>query len=363
MTTLATISIREAYGIRRFLYPLNAKFELPSGCPTTGLGLRRPDGQPVPLQVTPDEGGGEGAVRLDFALSMAPFEELELLILDCAPDETPDDPLRITAAARFRSEQRRFSIEFDRAGRLHHATYDGREHLRDRSVLTRNGESATAVGSSSFASGPLAARMSAGGQYSDGCRFLTDLEITAYKSWVALRHTLGRTQGDEEVSFVLPLAVSSPAVACDFGAGGGLYGRIQTGSAPEVVWRTDFPDTGGAHFSLSTAGRIDYEGTTRAGAEGGSQRWFHLIDRDKALAVAITQVPPRCRSMLVTLRESGDVIVSFQMADSLAGQAVFGLCYHFLNDIPAIAAATNPQSILLPPVVEVTGVSRKSSLS
>ena len=33
--------------------------------------------------------------------------------------------------------------------------------------------------------------------------------------------------------------------------------------------------------------------------------------------------------------------------------AEFGVCYHFLNDIPAIAAATNPQSILLPPTVEV----------
>ncbi len=359
MNTLGSISVRETDGIRRFLYPLSANFALPSGCPATGLGLRRPDGQPVPLQVTPEEGGDESTVRLDFALSMAPFEELELLLLDGAPDEPPDDPLRIKTAARFRSEQRRFSIEFDRAGRLHHATYDGRQHLRDKSVLTRNGESATAVGNSSFASGPLAARMSAAGQYSDGCRFLTELEITAYKSWATLRHTLVRAQGDEVISFVLPLAVSSPVLTCDFGAGGGLYGRIQTGSAPEVVWRTDFPDTGGAHFSLATAGRIDYEGRTHGGAEGGSQHWFHLIDRDKALAVAITQVPTRCRSMLVTLRESGDVIVSFQLADSLAGPAVFGVCYHFLNDIPAIAAATNPQSILLPPVVEVTGAFRK----
>ena len=33
--------------------------------------------------------------------------------------------------------------------------------------------------------------------------------------------------------------------------------------------------------------------------------------------------------------------------------AEFGVCYHFLNNMPAIAAATNPQSILLPPTVEV----------
>ena len=56
------------------------------------------------------------------------------------------------------------------------------------------------------------------------------------------------------------------------------------------------------------------------------------------------------------LTRGGDVSVAFRLGDTITGPAEFGVCYHFLNDVPAIAAATNPQSILLPPVVEVLPV-------
>ena len=45
--------------------------------------------------------------------------------------------------------------------------------------------------------------------------------------------------------------------------------------------------------------------------------------------------------------------IAFTLGDSGDEHAEFGVCYHFLNDAPAIAAATNPQSILLPPTVGV----------
>jgi len=43
--------------------------------------------------------------------------------------------------------------------------------------------------------------------------------------------------------------------------------------------------------------------------------------------------------------------VEFRIGEASIEPAAFGLCCHFLNDIPALAAATSPQSILLPPVV------------
>ena len=47
------------------------------------------------------------------------------------------------------------------------------------------------------------------------------------------------------------------------------------------------------------------------------------------------------------------VVASVYELEGASPVAEFGVCYHFLNDVPAIAAATNPQSILLPPTVEV----------
>ena len=103
-------------------------------------------------------------------------------------------------------------------------------------------------------------------------------------------------------------------------------------------------------------GETDYIGQVATAEEFLPQRWFHLIDSDKALAVAITQLPPDCREMTVRLTHEGDVSIAFKLGDTITGPAEFGVCYHFLNDVPAIAAATNPQSILLPPVVEVLPV-------
>ena len=91
--------------------------------------------------------------------------------------------------------------------------------------------------------------------------------------------------------------------------------------------------------------------SARRRPEFPSQRWFHLIDGDKALAVAITQVPASCKHLAVRLTADGLVRVSYELEENQSPAAEFGVCYHFLNGIPAIAAATNPQSILLPPAV------------
>ena len=57
--------------------------------------------------------------------------------------------------------------------------------------------------------------------------------------------------------------------------------------------------------------------------------------------------------MTVAPNVNGDCEISFQLGEEVSGPAAFGICWHFLNGIPAAAAATNPQSILLPPIVEL----------
>ena len=281
------------------------------------------------------------------------MEKLELKLLTQQPGGPGiDDPLQTEEDKRFRSTQRRFSVEFDRCGTLHEVVYDSVPHLRAPASFIRNGRLAALEGASAFAVGfPLSARVTAAGQYPDGCGAVTRLETTACKSWVMLTHVLSRTQPEDELVFNLPLTVSSSVVTCDFGVGGGIYGSLQPETCPEMVWHSEFLHSGGVRWSIASGGRTDYVGETKTAEEYLRQQWFHQIDGRKALAVAVTQIPGCCREMKVTLSAGGDVAVAFRIGEAAEVSAAFGLCCHFLNDIPAIAAATNPQSILLPPVV------------
>ncbi len=352
MTRVRAITVREAHGIRRFLYPLRALIPLPKACSAKDLRLQREDGRPVPSQAILAAEEGPCLVRLDFAVSLDPFEELKLELVTGAAEERIDDPLIIESAERYRCVQKRFSVEFDLMGCVHQAVYDGAPHLRGPSGILRNGQPAALAGQTGFSAGPLAARISALGRYPDACSCRTVLELSACKSWAALTHVVATPRAGDEVSFSMPFAVGSTAPTCDFGIGGGLYGKLQEGSAPEVTWLTNFDASGQVRWSLATGDRVDYQGHVPERAQYRSQRWFHLVDRDKALAATITEIPADCRSMTVSLRASGDTDISFRLGDVAAGAASFGICYHFLNDIPARSAATNPQSILLPPIVD-----------
>lgn len=381
MNFLGHISVCESYGIRRFLYPVS--LEIPSSLldPASGPGLTMPDGRQIPFQVSPGASDPDLYRRLDFAVSLSPFEKLELkLFTDLPGTADMDDPIRVEeedlgpAAApvcgtparersrqasrvavpstRFKCSQRRFSVEFDRTGTLHEVVYDSAHHLRAPAVFVRNGRQAALEGTSAFAVGfPLTARVTSAGEYPDGCGAATHLETTAYKSWVMLTHFLSRPLPEDEVVFHLPLAVSSSVVTCDFGAGGGIYGALHAETCPEIVWQSEFQKSGAVRWSISSGGRTDYVGEAQTVEEYLRQQWFHWIDGRRALAVAVTQVPVCCREIKITLRAGGDVAVAFRIGDPAGASAAFGLCCHFLNDIPAIAAATNPQSILLPPVV------------
>ena len=363
------ISVCETHGIRRFLYPVS--LEIPSSLlhSAEGAGLIMADGRPIPLQVTPSATNPGLYCRLDFAVSLSPMEKLELKLLAGGEAPSParnftpeaeglgtrpaaDDPLQTEEKKRFRSTQRRFSVEFDRCGTLHEVVYDSFPHLRAPAAFNLNGRPAALEGAAAFAAGcPLSARVMAVGQYPDGCGAIAHLETTAYKSWVMLTHVLSRTQPEDELVFNLPLAVSSSVVTCDFGVGGGIYGSLQSETCPETVWNSEFLHSGGVRWSITSSGRTDYVGEVKTAEEYLRQQWFHQVDGRKALAVAVTQIPGCCREMKVTLRANGDVAVAFRIGEAAEVSTAFGLCCHFLNNIPAISAATNPQSILLPPVV------------
>ncbi len=349
MSVLRRVIVRETRGIRRFLYPLTAEPALLQPWPPGNVGLFSHDGRSFPVQVSP---ASSRQARIDFAVSLAPFESLELELLSDRPAASIDDPLNVTVGPAMRSTQRRFEI-VARNGMPEDVVYDGIRFLKSPLLVSRNSESMAIQGDTEFQTGPITARTFVKGVYSDGCECETSLEITACKSWALLGHVLSRPHAGDEIMFSMQLAVASPILTFDCGVGSGTYGKLPAAAAEEVVWHSTFSGRPAIKWSISNAGRTDYLGEVEQSDDFREQRWFHLIDSNKSLAVAITKIALACREMSVRLRSDGTVLVSFRLGENDGAPACFGLCYHFLNDIPAIAAATSPKSILFPPEVKL----------
>ena len=353
---LARIRVRETAGIRRFLYPLTTYINLSEGIELTTLSLATEQQEAVPLQVVQAE---DTLHRLDFAISLAPNAKQELWLTKQGQHAPVSDPLRLELATEkvfFWNNQQKFTIAIRHDALHRDVVYDGVFHPRDLPTITCNGHSMNLKGTplhTPIETAKLSAWVIANGKYPDGRSAKTHTEITAVKSWENITHRLDNPKPNDVILFTLSLSVTSPTLTYDFGIGGGVYGKLNADAAPEVIWRTEFSEAPYALWSVETAGRADYVGEVKTAEAFLPLRWFHLIDSDKALAVAITRLPSDCRELTVKLTHEGDVTIAFRLGETITGPEEFGVCYHFLNDVPAIAAATNPQSILLPPIVEV----------
>ncbi len=358
---LARIRVRETHGIRRFLYPLSVCIDFLEAKSTVRLRLESIHGEPIPTQAVVRY---ECEQWLDFAVSLGPYELCDLVLFEGEPYQELDDPLNVELVDAMNSdkallwvEQKRFKIALRHDALNRDVVYDGVSFPRELPSITCNSRSARVLEYTNVppATAKLSAWVDALAEYPDGRASVTHTKISAVKSWEHIINLLDEPKPHDEVAFTQAFIINSPTLICDFGVGGYIFGKMDR-NAPEIVWHTEFGSAPYAKWTVATAGRVDYVGEVDSAGAFLPQRWFHLIDSDKALAVAITRLPDACRSMTVRLTHEGDVSIAFKLGDSVIDHADFGVCYHFLNDVPAIAAATNPQSILLPPLVEVLPV-------
>lgn len=379
---LARLRVTETHGIRRFLYPLTVVLPLHEAEAGSSLRLAAIEGEAVPLQVTPL---GDGLARLDFALSLAPLQRpLELQITRSESQASIPDPLHLTILpdGTLHSTQERFQIRLGHAGQIEDVVYDGIAHLSkpcyfhrtdpsnslyERGLITSIQTSLPFQSTETHAGGgELAAWQRAAGTYADGSTAEMTTEITACKSWVTLHVRLHHPRVGETLRVCLPLGgdfaspnptrtifdtgIDSIYGQCDY------FGSYLSWFAPAapgepIHWQIgkEFIHEHGQNLS-----RIDYQGTTLSEAQFQRQRWCHLVNGRQAVAIAITQMPDHWRELHVRMR--GQMCIEFVLNEHISDTAEIGVCYHFLNDVPAIAAATNPQSILLPPTVEVLSI-------
>ena len=381
MTQWPMIRVSEVHGLRRFLYPLSVVLELPSQSKIdanavaleTSTGVRSRERTNPSMSVEESLATGVAVptqllfiaprkIRLDFAVSLAPHETLDLRLISGVPAAIPD-PLNIEGWV---SRQERLTMEFGPDALVRSVHYDGIEHLRGPLRIERKGE--TVVSHTDLrqipqsaapersedsahitpALTPITAGFGVTGYYTDGQTAVTTSEITACKSWIAVRNS-SRPGVADNLVFTLPFAASGSNLLCDFGLGGGIYTRLvrSSGASVRLVINSE------KGWSLSNGGRVDYMGQSADWDALRPQLWFHVVDDEKALAVAITQIPRTTSEVAIEIAASGDIAIGFIPDDSRNVAVDFEVYFHFLNAVPAIAAATCPQSILLRPVVEV----------
>lgn len=353
MTNLPRLRVKEVHGIRRFLYPLEITVMIPADVDLSKMALQTHNGLSVPYcterlaesQWISDELTVH-TTRLQFAISIGPLEVIDLTLTPGSPEPVPDG-LQFRDIGddqtALRSTQQRLTLDISDSGCLSRVVYDGIDHLRSPFLITMNGadlQTRPVKNDGMCRKSALAASVETVGSYDGGTTANITTEITACKSWAHITHTPHNTKPGDIVAFALPFAAVGDDLLCDFGAGGGVYMRLGRKPGLAITWTVDDK----LIWTLKNGDRVDFQGRLSA----REQAWFHVVDAEKSLAVALTEIPDDCEALSVRIDSSGDIVIGYVGKSD----GTFGVCYHFLNGVPAVAAATNPQSIILRPIVE-----------
>lgn len=362
MKPLARIIVKETAGIRRFLFPMMLGLDGPAYNPApessvANVRVSELDGTLLPSESWPLSPGDEhwrAPYSAYFALSLAPYEERELLLVETDEVPTIPDAMRLAydQADGLTTRQERVSFHIGSRSGLDSVVYDQVEHLAGPLVVSLDGK---ALSGAPMLRTPVSRNLGLVAEMEfDNPAPSTGYRLTACKSWVTVMQMLRNLPGGQTIVFSLPLRVVDTIPICDFGVGNGVYEKI---AGDAVVWTTEFDEEPYARWRVGTinAGveKIDYQGEYQSTEDFARRAWFHWSEKSKALAVAIHRfLPPRMSKLTVTLSRDGKIDIAFTLPADASG-ALVSVCYHFLNDIPPIAAATNPASILLPPMVTV----------
>ncbi len=361
------LAVTEVHGMRRYLYPLRVKIPAVYRRSVGKLALADTNGNLIPSHVAHCDDG----VQCAFALSLAPYETatLQLVRQENLSAVPIPDPLHVRpTGAGYAVSQERVSFAIDHFGSLSSVNYDGVEHLKNSLEITLDETRFTADHKhrpmrEQLPYTDLYAVFSQTGLHDDGfpkpVNAMTSVGLTACKSWATVRHSLRHVPKNATLRFSLGLNVTSDIQTCDFGIGNGTYAKIHAGTIDAVIWENALIGSSGpvkwviASQLPGGSTRVDYTGDIKARKDAASQFWMHWNEPTKALAVAVTEMAAGCERLMISFDASGRCDVEFAWTDKIADPATFGVCYHFLNAIPPIAAATNPASILLPPKVSI----------
>jgi hypothetical protein len=355
LTCIAKLKVAEESGIRRFLYPLSVRLKMKSAL-SAGIAVQDESGNPLPTEVFT-----AGSILLvTFALSLAPYEIRKLFVV--VTEEAADIPDPIFSYSQpdgsLISRQERVTTTISNTLDLASVVYDSIEHLASPVVFKLNGKAADAQQCSlQTQQGALSVLALAKRLYvEDGCLATTALSLTACKSWINLTHEVYDAPEGSIISLHMPLVpgqTSEPPI-CDFGFGNGAYSKIDGDAVVVEAVRTDRSYCWQIARESEGIERVDYQGELTTRKTFAESLWFHWTVGNRSLAAAITKLPKGWEHLKMRLGRNGEIEIAVALGRSISKKgAELGVCLHYLNAVPPIAAATNPASILNPPSVSV----------
>jgi hypothetical protein len=356
MTVFAKLIVAEDDGIRRFLYPLEVELPFKKN-ESLEIAVRDAAGNLLPSEAY----RSRNKVTVHFAVSLGPYERKKLIIFKSEEKAPVPDPIHSdylddgTTVHR----QERITTTLLANSELGSVIYDGVEHLAGPVTFLLNDENSEAeVADRSTRGRELTFQSRVKRFYSVGERLSeTVTNLTACKSWINVVHTIEAPIPGSVISMQIPLTPPSDdeQPVCDFGLGNGIYSKIDGdavlleadfyGKKPYCCWQISRLSEG--------IQRIDYQGDAVTIKSLSRSLYFHWTLPHRSLAVVITQLPAACAHIQAQLMRNGTIIISAVLGDMPVNKASLGVLLHFLNDVPAIAAATNPASAAGPPVLAI----------
>jgi hypothetical protein len=309
--------VQETAGLRRFSYPVRARFK--TELPANSLRLAA-DGRSVPAQFTKL---ASGEVEVDFEASVGPHESREYSV-QTGEGSAPGPGVRIEETAssyvvRYPGETL-FEVRKDLRGLLVRAQYEGIAFLGAGSPGF-----VTARESTIIKSGPVACRLRFEGE--EGT---VDMEFPRAKSWVEVTW-MGRGS-ERDIRAGLQLALTGNPLLADFGAGSFVYAALRGKQAATL-------SAGPDGWFLDLAGELFAEGRGRA--EG----WAHVMDRERAVAVAVDGFGSFDRDW-IDISPAGALSIQREFSGAHARSLRFWL--HFVPAPVHTGAVTSPQAMQYP---------------
>lgn len=342
---VARIDVAETSGLRRFGYPVRARIK--TSLPLEKLRLTA-DATPVVAQFTRIE---NGAVEIDFTVDLGPWEKRRLLVGEGVPPpvSAPMSLEQTTTSYIVRhSGGLAFQVPKSLLGLLHSVQTPDTEYLMPGSLglilnTQDNGEHRAAATTSRIVkSGPLACalRFDSTEQLRGNrtVKSAVELEFPRSKSWAEVRWTVD--DPDALVSGLtaeVNLRTDGQPLIVDFGAGTMIYATVRGGQSARMR-------------ANASAWSIEVNGESyAAGREQRAEGWAHVMDRHRAVAVAIADFTDPEAS--IEAWADGRLRIRRDRLTGIRKSLTFWL--HFVETPVQIGAATSPQSMMRPPSVHV----------
>ncbi|HEX6896518.1 MAG TPA: hypothetical protein VF146_14665 [Bryobacteraceae bacterium] len=357
------LHVKEAGGIRRTAFPVNARIPFGRGVLADSDHVRLVfSGSEVPAQYTAETRWPDGSVQwldADFNVSIGP-KETRTYTLEYGPD------VRVQAATRGLSvteDADSFvvgNVRFSKSG----APLIASVKYRAEDIGTgQNGFAVTdSAGSAHDVShveslktailkrGPMyvvleySGRIPVDAGYS--APFVIRVEMPNSKSWIRVSAKVqdpGKRLRD--VSFQTPFAFSGLPLIWDFGTEKWTYGSVRTQQESVTLSQTvKTPEQ--AEWSVTT-GPHGQEQLYDTSIKGRPVTWGHLQDAKEAVAFAIENVGVIPGTYQFRIEGDGQTSVRFAPAEP-AGELDLTVYEHFVPPPVQIGAATSPASALSP---------------